>query len=453
MSSYKLKKGYDLRIKGDAEATLETLPRPTQVALDGREFHGLRPKMMVKAGDKVKAGSPLFLQKGTENFYFTSPVSGTVKDVKRGERRVLQEVIVDADETDEFEEFQAISAGDLLNTSREVILEQILKSGLFGQVLARPFAVLADPAVEPRDIFVSAYLTGPLAPEINLILEGNEAAFQAGINALSKLTTGSVNLGIEGGRSDLSEALKNPANAKVHHFNGPHPAGNVGIQIHHIAPINKDEVVWTLTAQAVISIGNLFIQGKVVSEKVIALTGESIDKRKHVKVITGASVADVTKGRVKSDENLRYISGDVLSGRTITGGFIGSSTSQLTVIPEINKMEFMGWVLPGNEKESFSRTFFSFLSPNKKYSHNTGYHGGERAFVQTGAYESVVPMDLYPVHLIKCIMAGDLEAMEGLGILEVAPEDLALCDFVCVSKIEVQDTLRKGLDFFRKEGC
>jgi Na+-transporting NADH:ubiquinone oxidoreductase subunit A len=453
MSSYKLKKGYDLRIKGEAEATLETLPRPTQVALDGREFHGLRPKMMVKAGDKVKAGSPLFLQKGTENFYFTSPVSGTVKEVQRGARRVLQEVIVEADEKDEFEEFQTISSGDLLNTSREVILEQILKSGLFGQILARPFAIIADPAVEPRDIFVSAFLTAPLAPEINLILEGNEAAFQAGINALSKLTSGSVNLGIEGGRADLSEALKNPANAKVNQFNGAHPAGNVGIQIHHVAPINKDEVLWTLSPQAVISIGNLFLQGKVVSEKVIALTGESIDQRKHVKVITGASIAEVTKGRVKADADLRYISGDVLSGRTITGGFLGITASQVTVIPEIEKMEFMGWALPGGEKESFSRTFPSFLSPKKKYSHNTGYHGGVRAFVQTGAYESVVPMDIYPVHLIKCIMAGDLEAMEGLGILEVAPEDFALCDFICVSKIEVQDLLRKGLDFFRKEGC
>ena len=274
----------------------------------GREFHGLRPKMMVKAGDKVKVGSPLFLQKGTENFYFTSPVSGTVKEVKRGERRVLQDVIIDSDETDEFVEFETISAGDILNTSRETILDQILKSGLFASIVARPFAVLADPSDMPRDIFVSAYFTGPLAPEINLILDGNEAAFQAGINALSKLTSGSVHLGVEGGRADLSDALKNPANAKVHEFNGPHPAGNVGIQIHHISPINKDEVVWTLTPQAVVAIGNLFLQGKVVSERVVALTGESVDNRKHVKVIAGASVAEITKGRVKADADLSDIS-------------------------------------------------------------------------------------------------------------------------------------------------
>ena len=452
MSSYKLKEGYNLRIKGEADSSLDIIPRPQQVAINGSEFHGLRPKMMVKPGEKVKAGSPLFLQKGTESFYFTSPVSGTVKEVVRGERRVLKEVIIDADEQDEFEEFQTITAGDLLNTSREVILEQILKSGLFAQVQSRPFAVLADPSDTPRDIFVSAYLTGPLAPEINVILEGNEAAFQAGLNALSKLTSGSVHLGLEDGRSDLSDALKNAANAKINYFSGPHPAGNVGIQIHHVAPINKDEVVWTLTPQALIAIGNLFLQGKVVSERVIAVTGESVNKANHVKVIAGAPVADIVKDRLATEEEVRYISGDVLSGQKL-GAFLGFNASQLTVIPEIEKMEFMGWVLPGGEKESFSRTFLSFLSPNKKYSHNTGYHGGVRAFVQTGVYESVVPMDIYPVHLIKCIMAGDLEAMEGLGILEVAPEDFALCDFVCVSKIEVQDLLRKGLDYFRKEGC
>ena len=454
MSSYKLKKGYDLRIEGAAEVVLESIARPTQVAVDGTEFHGLRPKMMVKAGDKVKAGSPLFLQKGTENFFFTSPVSGTVKDVVRGERRVLQEVVIDADEKDEFEEFQTISSGDLLNTSREVILEQVLKSGVFANVTARPFAVLADPSDTPRDIFVTAYLTGPLAPEVNLIIQGKEAAFQAGINALSKLTSGSVHVSIEGGRADLSDALKSVANAKVHQFNGPHPAGNVGIQIHHIAPMKKDEVVWTLDLAGVISIGQVFLEGKVSNERVIALTGECVSERKHYKVVSGSAVAQVTANKLANDKDVRFISGDVLTGRNVgTKGFLGTTDSQLTVIPEVPGYDFMGWMKPGLDKESYSKTFLSWLSPSKKYSHNTGYHGGVRAFVQTGVYETVVPMDIYPVHLIKCIMAEDIEAMEGLGILEVAPEDFALCDYICVSKIEVQDTLRKGLDLYRKEGC
>jgi Na+-transporting NADH:ubiquinone oxidoreductase subunit A len=451
MATYTLKKGYDLRIVGAPESTLEDAPRPESVAVDPRDFFGIRPKLSVKVGDKVKAGSPLFCSKDCEDLKFTSSLSGEVVEIRRGDRRSLQEIVVKADGSDAHEEFTAISSDDLLQTPRETILSTLLKSGMFVSFIQRPFAIVPDPAVVPRDIFVSAYFTGPLRADVNVALKGNEAAFQAGLNALSKLTDGDVYLNHETGKSDLSDAITKAANVKTNTFSGPHPAGNVGVQIHHIKPVKKGDVVWTLTPQQVINVGKLFIEGKANFERIIAVAGESAPVKKHIKTIAGAPVKTVAGDKVSTDA--RCISGDVLSGvQKNLDGFIGWHANQLTIIPEIQKKEFMGWMLPSPKTESYSRTFFSWLSPGKKFSHNTGYHGGERAFVATGEYESVMPMDIFPVHLIKCIMYADIEAMEGLGILEVAPEDFALCDFICVSKIETQTILRDGLELYRKEG-
>ncbi|NQZ60061.1 MAG: NADH:ubiquinone reductase (Na(+)-transporting) subunit A, partial [Lentisphaeraceae bacterium] len=253
--------------------------------------------------------------------------------------------------------------------------------------------------------------------------------------------------------SDLSDALTKAANVKINSFKGPHPAGNAGVQIHHIKPVNKGDVVWTLTPQTVINIGKLFIEGKANYERVIAVAGESVgaSERKHYRTIAGAPIASILKS--PAPDNARVICGDVLTGaKKDAEAFITPSCNLITLIPEILEKEFMGWMKPNVDVESYSRTFLSWLLPKKKFSHNTGYHGGERAFVATGEYESVVPMDIYPVHLVKCLMYRDIEAMEGLGILEVAPEDFALCDYICVSKIEVQDIIRKGLELYRKEG-
>ena len=453
MATYSLKKGYNLRITGDPESVIEDAPKPESVAVDARDFFGVRPKLTVKVGDKVKAGSPVMMSKDCEDVKFTSPISGEVVEIRRGERRALQEIVIKGDGSDEAEEFPVISSGDILTSTRETILSNIVKSGLFVSFSQRPFAIVPDPTVTPRDIFISAYLTGPLHADINLILKGNEAAFQAGLNALSKLTDGDVYLSHEAGKGDLSEALTKAANVKINTFKGPHPAGNAGVHIHHIKPVNKGDVVWTVTPQSVINIGKLFIEGKPNYERVVAVSGECAKDRKHIKTIAGAPLQTILAGKVDESVEVRYICGDVLSGtQKDKDGFLAWETNQISLIPEIQKKEFMGWLLPGPSKESFSRTFWSWMSPNKKYSHNTGYHGGVRAFVATGEYEAVVPMDIFPVHLIKCIMYGDIEAMEGLGILEVAPEDFALCDFICVSKIEVQDTLRQGLDLYRKEG-
>ena len=451
MATYTLKKGYDLKIVGSPESTLKDAPRPESVALDPRDFHGIRPKLAVKVGDKVKSGSPLFFSKDCEDLKFTSPLSGEVVEIRRGDRRALQEIVVKADGTDAHEEFKSISSDDLLQTPRETILNTILASGMFASFIQRPFAIVPDPTVVPRDIFISAYFTGPLNADINVILKGNEAAFQAGLNALSKLTDGDVYLSHEAGNSELSDAITKAASVKINTFKGPHPAGNVGIQIHHIKPVTKGSSVWTINPQAVINIGKLFIEGKANYERIIAVAGESAPEKSHVKTIAGAPVKTVAGSQVSA--NARCISGDVLSGmKKEYDGYIGWHYNQLSIIPEIQDKEFMGWLLPDPNKESFSHTFFSWLTPKKKFSHNTGYHGGERAFVATGEDEQVVPMDIFPVHLIKCIMYGDIEAMEGLGILEVAPEDFALCDYICVSKIETQTILRDGLELYRKEG-
>lgn len=453
MATYSLKKGYNLRIVGEPESAIEDAPKPETVAVDSRDFFGVRPKLTVKEGDKVKAGSPVMMSKSNNDIKFTSPVSGEVVEIRRGERRSLQEIVIKSDGKDESEEFPVISSGDILTSTRETILSNILKSGLFVSFLQRPFAVVPDPSVTPRDIFISAYFTGPLHADINQILSGNEAAFQAGLNALSKLTDGDVYLSHEAGANGLSEAVTKAANVKINTFKGPHPAGNVGIQIHHIKPVGKGDVVWTVTPQTVVNIGKLFIEGKPNFERVVAVCGEKAKDKKHIKTIAGANLKAILKGKVDESAEVRYICGDVLSGsKKNADGFMAWECNQISLIPEIQNKEFMGWLLPGPNKESYSRTFWSWLSPGKKFSHNTGYHGGVRAFVATGDYESVVPMDIFPVHLIKCIMYGDIEAMEGLGILEVAPEDFALCDFICVSKIEVQQTLREGLDLYRKEG-
>lgn len=453
MAAYTLKKGYNLRIVGSPESTLENAIKPASVAVDIRDFHGVRTKLAVRVGDMVKIGSPVLESKDCADVKFTSPVSGEVVEIRRGARRALQEIVIKSDGKDEAESFPVTSCDDILNSTRESILSNLLKSGMFVAIDQRPFAIVPDPKVVPRDIFISAYFTGPLRADVNLILRGSEAAFQAGLNALSKLTDGDVHLSYEADRGDLSEAILRAQNVKINTFKGPHPAGNAGVQIHHIKPVNKGDVVWCVTPQTVVNIGKLFIDGKANFERIVALVGECVADKKHIKTIAGAALPDILKGKVAEGQDARYISGDVLTGiQKNKEGFFGFHANQISLIPEIQNKEFMGWVLPNIGKESFSGTFLSWLSPNKKYSHNTGYHGGERAFVATGEYESVVPMDVFPVHLIKCIMYQDIEAMEGLGILEVAPEDFALCDFICVSKIEVQQTLRQGLELFRKEG-
>lgn len=443
----KLKKGLDIRLAGSAEKTLVPEKPSDLYAVKPVDFQTLIPKLNVRTGDEVLAGSPLFHSKTRPEIVFTSPVSGIVKEIRRGDRRMLLEVVVERKD-DDFVDFGKKTVAGL---SGEEVKKSLLSSGLWPVIRQRPYNIIANPSDTPKSIFISGFDTAPLAPDYNFISANSPASLlQSGINAIAKLTAGTVNLVLDG-RSEASEALKSLTGVVRHFFSGPHPAGNVGVHIHHIDPINKGEVVWTVNLQDLISIGRLFEEGRYKPERIVALSGsEVLSPRYHV-VRSGASILPLVDKNVKDGE-LRYISGNVLTGSKIDKeGFLGYYDSHITVIPEGKYFEFFGWLMPGLRKFSFSRTFKSGFLPARGYRLDTNLHGGERAFVMTGQYEKVVPMDIYPMQLLKACLAEDIDLMENLGIYEVAEEDFALCEYICPSKTEIQAIIRKGLNLMVKE--
>jgi len=440
----RLKKGLNIPIKGAAEKILAGELNPVRYGVRPVDFPGLIPKLEVKPGDKVKAGTPLFHDKIRAEIKFTSPVSGTVLSVERGDRRKMLEVIVERSGDDHID----FGKADTESLSREKIKELLLASGLWPAVIQRPYHVVAKPAYVPKSIFVSGFDTAPLAPDYEFITKNSPVSlFNTGIRAVSKLTDGKVNLVLNVPGSSLSST----PGVEISYISGPHPAGNTGVHIHHLDPVNKGEVVWYINLQDVIAIGRLFAEGIYKPERIVALAGSEVLHPQYYKVLSGSSIAPLVKDNVKPG-NLRYISGNVLTGTKIpSDGFLGYYDSQVTVIPEGDYYEFFGWAAPGANKYSFYKTFMSSLMPGKDYRLDTNFHGGERAFVLTGNYEKVVPMDIYPMQLLKAMLAGDIDMMENLGVYEVAEEDLALCEFICPSKIEIQSIVRKGLDLMMKE--
>ncbi|MDY0097593.1 MAG: Na(+)-translocating NADH-quinone reductase subunit A [Bacteroidales bacterium] len=445
--SIKLKKGFDIRLLGRAEKIIAGEVNPSLFAVKPVDFPGLTPKLDVRPGDPVKAGTPLFHDKVRPEIRYVSPVSGTVLTVSRGEKRRILEVIVKR----EREEYIDFGSDDTDRLSREVVIEKLLVSGLWPAIRQRPYNVVADPNVEPKSVFISGFDSAPLAPDYNFIAENSPVNyFRKGIAALSRMTKGKVNL-ILNGNDTPGMIPYDISGVEVSYFSGPHPSGNVGVHIHHLDPVNKGETVWYVNLQDVFSIGRLFVEGIYKPEKIIALTGSEVKEPRYYRILTGGSVSPAVEGNIKQG-NLRFISGNVLTGTRISqDGFLGFYDSQITVIPEGNYHEFFGWASPGINKFSFSRTFLSSLFPRQAYKLDTNLHGGERAFVITGQYEKVVPMDIYPMQLLKAIMAEDIDMMENLGIYEVAEEDFALCEFICPSKIEIQSVIRNGLDLMRKE--
>lgn len=443
----KIKKGLDIRLKGKPELQLETLNDSGLYAIKPTDFPGLTPKLAVKVDDEVKAGSALFYNKHHQEVKFTSPVSGKVVAINRGERRRILEVVVESDGKNGSLEFKK---GDPKNLSREEIKETLLKSGLWPFIRQRPFNIIAHPEETPRAIFLSAFDSAPLAPDNEFILKGQKASLQTGINALGMLTDGKVHVGIRKG-SALESVFATISGIELNEFEGPHPAGTVGVQIHHIAPINKAEIVWVIQPQDVLAIGKLFEKGILDAERIVSLAGSEVKEPKYYKTILGASVRNMVEGNVM-DGNLRFISGNVLTGEQISReGFIGYYDNQVTVIPEGDHHEMFGWIMPRLKKFSTSMSYFSWIMPKKKFLCDTNLNGGQRAFVVSGQYEKVFPMDIYPVELLKAIIIGDIDKMENLGIYEVAEEDMALCEFVCTSKTEVQTLLRDGFDMMIKE--
>jgi Na+-transporting NADH:ubiquinone oxidoreductase subunit A len=442
----KLRKGLNIRLEGKADKILIPEKRPDRFALKPIDFPGLVPKMCTRPGDKVKAGTPVFFDKGRPEVKFTSPVSGTVHEVVRGERRRILEVIIESG-GDEYEKFGKI---DPASASREKIVERLLLSGMWPSLRQRPYHIVAIPDETPKSIFISGFDTAPLAADFDFVIDHlPEKYYKAGLDTLSRLTSGKVNLCLSNNTS--SSLLKNTAGVDIHYFSGPHPAGNVGIQMHHIDPVNKGESVWYINLQDVVNIGKLMLDGVYSPEKIIALAGSEVEKPRYHRTRTGSSISTLVKENIKGD-NIRYISGNVLTGSRIEAdGFLGFYDSNITVIPEGNKHEFFGWLTPGLNKFSFSRTFLTWVFAGKNYKVDTNYHGGVRAYVVTGQFEKVLPMDIYPLHLIKAILVEDIDLMEKLGIYEVAEEDFALCEFIDTSKTEIQSIIRDGLNLMVTE--
>ena len=443
----RLKKGLNIHLLGDADKVYASTKPTEKYVVKPIDFHGLMPKLCVKVGDKVKAGTPLFYDKYNEKINFCSPINGEVTDIVRGEKRKIMEVVIKADTEIVYEQFTTASADSL---SREQIIEAMLKAGIWPFVRQKPYDIIANPADMPKAIFISTFSTAPLAIDNDFALYGMDELFQKGLDYIVKLSNGKTHLNTDG-NTNPSKVFSAAKGVQINKISGPHPAGNVGVQIHQIDPINKGDVVWYLHPQDVIAIARLFTAGKYDVSKIVALCGSQIQKPRYYRSIAGACISNLLNENTK-DGKSRIISGDILSGTQINpDGCLGFYDSQLTVVPEGDEAEFLGWMLPGLHKFSASKTFLSWLFPSKKYNLDTNMHGEERAYVMTGEYEKVLPMDIYPTHLIKACMIEDVELMENLGIYEVSPEDLALCEFVCTSKIEVQSIIRQGLDLVRKE--
>ena len=442
----RIKKGLDIKLVGVAEKNTTKSSQSSVYAVKPEDFHGITPKLVAKEGAEVKAGDTLFYSKSDERILFPSPVSGKVTEVIRGARRKVLAVKIAADATQVYKDFGAKDADAM---SAEEVKNHLFASGCWPFVKQRPYDVVANPNQAPKAIFISAYASAPLAADLEYTLAGKEAELQAAITAVSKLTEGLVHVSVG---ANTTSPLANLKGIELHKVSGPHPSGNVGTQIAKLDPINKGEVVWVITPQDLVVIGELLLTGKLNVSRTIALTGSQFSKPQYVTAISGALIADVTANNL-NDDNTRIISGNVLSGKEVKADeFLGYYDNQITAIPEGDDYEFFGWNKPIFNKISTSRALtFSWLTPKKKYDLNTNTNGEHRAFVVTGSYEEVFPLDIYPMQLLKAFMYKDLDEMEALGGYEVAPEDFALTEFVCVSKQPHQKIIREGLDLMREE--
>ncbi len=443
----KIKKGLNINLVGEAEknTSLAVLSNVYAIKLD--EFHGITPKMIVKQGAEVKAGEPLFYSKNCEDMMFVAPVSGELVEVERGARRRILTLKILADK-----EQRTLEHGKLdLNTaSSKQVKGYLLKGGCWPFIKQRPYEVIADPNANPKSIFVSAYVTAPLAADIDYALKGKEAELQAAVTALGKLAPGKVHVSIGKGGTSPFAGLNG---VTLHKISGPHPAGLVGTQINKIDPISKGEVVWTVAPQDLVIMGELLLTGKFNAERIVALAGSSVKSPKYYKTKIGAEVATFLYASGVHSENIRVINGDVLTGNKCgPNGYLGFYNNTVTAIPEGNDYEFFGWNKPVFNKISSTRALtFSWLQPKKKYDLTTNTNGEHRAFVVTGQYEEVFPLDIYPMQLLKACMVKDLDEMEQLGLYEVAPEDFSLTEFICISKQPHQKIIREGLDLLQKE--
>ncbi len=447
-SVIKLSKGLDMNLKGKAAKEKATFVRGSELALTPDAFVGMTPKVVVKEGDMVKAGDALFVNKQYPDVKFASPVSGQVTAVIRGERRKVLCVKVKADQEQQYVDF---GKKDVSQLDGAAVKQALLEAGLFGYIDQLPYAVSTNPETQPKAIFVSALRDKPLAADFEFELQGNEEDFQTGLTALSKMAKTYLGIGSE----QTATALTQAKDVEVNIFDGPCPAGNVGVQVNHLDPVNKGETVWTVDPSAVIFFGRLFNTGKVDLRRLIAVVGSEVERPAYVEALVGDRVGDLVAGNLKEGKNLRIINGNVLTGKPCsTDDYVGGHTSEITVIPEGDDAdELLGWILPRFKQFSVNRSYFSWLCGKKSYALDARIKGGERHMIMSGEYDKVLPMDIYGEYLIKAIIAGDIDRQEALGIYEVSPEDFALAEFVDSSKLELQRIVREGLDILRKENA
>jgi Na+-transporting NADH:ubiquinone oxidoreductase subunit A len=449
-SIIRIRKGADIRLKGRPDAQVSTAPASGKYAVLPEDFHGVVPKLMVRQDDFVKAGDSLFHDKYMPDVLYLSPVSGQVTDIVRGEKRRILAVEITPDGKDERKTF---SIPDLKRASKEELVALLSTGGWFGFIKQRPFDVPANPALSPRSIHISGFNSAPLSPETSVVLSGRMDAFQLGIDALAKISgAGGVHLGVQQGDGTFDGVT----GVNKTTFSGPHPAGNVGVQIHHTWPINRGEVVWTMHYEDVACLGEFLQTGTYAPEHVIAAAGSEYSGPTNFKIRLGAQVSSIFGSNRIDEATTRLIAGDPLTGRKVgVDGYISAFARQITFLPEGHKPKFLladGWLGLGLDKFSLSRAYPTWLLPkSKEFAMDTNSNGEERAFVVTGQYEQVFPFDIYPVQLLKSIMVNDIDAMEKLGIYEVAPEDFALCEYACTSKIDVQHVVREGLDTLKQE--
>lgn len=447
----KLKRGLDIKISGAAAKEVGSVCRPEVFSVVPDHFAGITPRLDVKEGERVKAGQALFHDKQFADMHFASPVSGTVKAIVRGERRKIMSIDIEADQVLEYEKYES----NLSEMTGAEVRELVLRAGLWSYIKQRPYDCIANPEKQPKAVFVSTFDSAPLAPDYEFTLHGHGTDLQAGINALSKMVGKPVNIGIRYG--EKAAEFRGLKNVEITEFAGPHPAGNVGVQINHVNPVNKDEVVWTVNIQDVAILGRLFTKGIVDMQKLVALTGPLVVSPKYYNVLPGMPVSSVFGCNVEKGVPVRYIAGNVLSGHQVElSEMISPYDNQFTAIDEGSEThEFMGWIMPRfsrfSNNKSVPSTFLSFLMKAENYLYDARLLGGRRAIIVSGEYDKVFPMNIYPEYLIKAMIAGNLDKMEQLGAYEVAPEDFALCEFVCTSKMPLQAIVRKALDNMRKE--
>jgi Na+-transporting NADH:ubiquinone oxidoreductase subunit A len=446
-----IKRGYDIKLKGNAEKNITSSSSSSIVAVKPTDFRLVKPKLVVTPGESIQAGECLFHDKNRPELRFTSPVSGEIAEITLGPKRRIDEIRILTDK--EQTKYKSFPQSNPATLARAALIDQLIESGCWNYIRQRPYNIIANPEDTPKAIFVSCFDSSPLAPDLDFIIRQEKENFTSGLEALRILANDHLHIGLKSpSNGHATTSLPQPFEQYIHYVKGPHPAGNVGIHIHHTAPIQKGEVVWFVHPQDIIIIGRLFNEGRYRADRLIALTGEEIAQPRYVKCITGELMSSILGGNVDASKT-RIIQGNVLYGTTSSSSdFLSFYTNQITAIPEGHEPEFLGWLLPGLHKLSLSRTFFSWLTPNKDYSLNTNLHGEERAFVMSGEYDRVLPMEILPVFLLKAIMAKDVEKMEALGIYEVSEEDFALCEFVCTSKIDVQKIISEGLDLIREEG-